>query len=209
LGKILQVHGVLTNEGPYAGWIPRSDWFFDEKSGGALYDLGSHLFSVLVYVLADRIAEIRAIGANTYQISGVHDQISGHFRTEKGVLGTFNIGWRAATASDSIEIIGSGGSLLVAADRVEERHGSSGYLERVKNHFASAFELISGRLSSLIRREGIDKAFLMEDEGFIRSVTDGQKAIVTGEEAQHVLAVLGAVKESIETGDKVGVKSYP
>ena len=209
LGKILQVHGVLTIAGPYAGWIPRSDWFFDEKGGGVLYDSGSHLFSILVCVLSDKITEICATGANTYRLPGVHDQISGYFRTEKGVLGTFNIGWRAATTSDSIEIIGSGGSLLVASDRVEERHGSSGYIERVKNHFAAAFELISGQLSSLTRREGIDKTFLMEDEGFIKAVIDGQKAIVTGEEALHVLAVLGAVKESIETGDKVGVKSYP
>ena len=208
LGEILQVHSSFTNEGPYNGWMPRSDWFFNEEGGGPLYDLGSHLFSTIVYVLSDKIKEICGTSASTYRLTGVPDQVSGYYKTEKGVLGTFNIGWRAATETEFIEIIGSAGCLIGDHYSIKESRGGFWPPEKIRNDSVAAFSMMRAQFERLIRKGRLEKFYLLEDKTFIEAVVNGEEPPVSGEDALHVLAVVEAVKKSLETGDRVVVKSY-
>lgn len=208
LGNILQIHGILVNAGPYAGWIPRSDWFFDEKSGGAVYDSGSHLFSIMTFILNDKITRVSAFSTGSYRLPGIYDEVVGSLQTERGTLGTFNIGWAAATELNSVEIIGSGGCLLVNSYGIEERHGNFGHLEKLTNYLPSAKRIVAEQLGRLGSRGQIDRTYFKEDEAFIKAIAGRGAPFVTGERAVHILAVLDAVKESIETRQETRVKSY-
>ncbi|MDY6895094.1 MAG: Gfo/Idh/MocA family oxidoreductase, partial [Thermotogota bacterium] len=95
LGKILQAHGILVNPGPYGGWIPSSDWFFKDRYG-VLFDSGPHLIDLMMHVLSEKITEVSAIGKSTMHGLDVFDNIAGFYNTERGVTGTFNIGWKIA-----------------------------------------------------------------------------------------------------------------
>jgi predicted dehydrogenase len=206
LGKILQVHGILSNAGPYASWTPRSDWFFDEKGGGVIFDTGSHLFSEFLHVLDDRIAEVSGISAATYGIAGMNDQLGGCFKTEKGILGTFNVGWRAANESDVVAIIGSAGSLVIDSIGVEKKLGKFGPYDRLSNSFRTLWKSIKLQLSYLYSSS--TNTISLEDEAFINAVLGKGAPLFRGEDAVHILAVLEAVKRSSETGTKMTVTSY-
>lgn len=136
LGTILQAHGILVNAGPYAGWIPSSDWFFNDKYG-VLYDSGPHLIDIMMHVLSDQITEVSARGISTMHRINVFDNIAGVFKTEKGAVGTFNLGWKTAAGYDSIQVHGTGGSVFANPLEVEVRHGSY-----------NALDLIAGRIKS-------------------------------------------------------------
>ena len=133
LGNVLQVHGVYLNTGPYASWIPSSDWFFNDKFG-VLHDLGPHLIDLIRFILSDTIAEISATGICTMESFNIYDNISGSFITENNVLGTFSIGWKEAVNFNSIEVHGTGGSVIVNPAEIQTRHWAYGDYERVIYH---------------------------------------------------------------------------
>ena len=203
LGRILQMHGVLVNPGPYASWIPSSDWFFRDKYA-VLYDSGSHLVDLIMYVLSDEIVEVSAAGTSTMNGLDVLDNIACVFKTEKGILGTFNAGWKIAANYSSIQVHGTGGSIFADPLEVEVRYGSYGSLERVVHHVTSARKIIGSQVKRIGERKRPSETYFKEDRAFIDAVLGKGKPLVSGKEALRVLEVLGAVKESLEK--KIGVK---
>jgi predicted dehydrogenase len=208
LGQIYQVHGVLANAGPYVSWIPRSDWFLRKGEGGVLYDTCSHLFSILVYALSDRIAEVSGAFSNTYKMPDTYDQVSGFFKTEKGIIGTYNAGWRAATESESVEIIGSAGTALVNPYGIEERFCSSGPIEKIVYNMKSSWKVLTDQLNKMAANEQIDEYCYKEDFEFLKAVQGEGRPAFNGEAAVHVLAVLEAINRSFDTGGVIEVQKF-
>ena len=205
LGTILQAHGILVNAGPYAGWIPSSDWFFKDKYG-VLYDSGPHLIDVMMHILSDQITEVSASGINTMHGLNVFDNIAGVFKTEKGAVGTFNVGWKIAGNYDSIQVHGTGGSVFANPLEVEVRQGSYGSLERVANHVKLAKKIIGAQMSRISGDKRPGETYFREDRAFIDAVRDGCDPLVSGEDGLRVLEVLEAVKTSLEKGESVKVE---
>jgi predicted dehydrogenase len=211
LGNVLQAHGILVNDGPYAGWIPSSDWFFKDKYG-VLYDSGPHLIDVIMHILSDKITEVSARGINTMYGLDVFDNIAGVFKTEKEVVGTFNVGWKIAGNYDSIQVHGTGGSLFVNPLEVEVRHGSYGPLERVADHIKSAKKIIGTLIGTQTSRKSGDKlpdeTYIREDRAFVDAVLNGDEPLVSGEDGLRVLEVLEAIEKSIDKAGVVKVKMH-
>jgi len=196
LGRIVQVQGTFLLRGPYIGYKPKSDWFFEERSGGALYDVGSHLFDVMIYVLSDKIAEVSARSLNVLNLRTT-DNIAGLFRTEGGSLGTFIIGWQAVRdyANPFIHIHGTGGSLSFDSNWFEEIHASYGPVEKVVAHLKCAGRTISTYARDYRRK--IDETYVVEDRAFVDSVRGKGRPFVLIDEAVHVLEVLEAIRDSV------------
>jgi len=211
LGNVLQAHGILVNDGPYAGWIPSSDWFFKDKYG-VLYDSGPHLIDIIMHILSDQITEVSARGISTMHGLNVFDNIAGVFKTEKGVVGTFNIGWKIAGNYDSIQVHGTGGSLLANPLEVEVRHGSYGALERVADHIKFGKRIIGAVIGTQTSRKSRDKlpdgTYFREDRTFVDAVLKGGEPLESGEDGLRVLEVLEGIKESIDKAEVVKVKIH-
>ena len=211
LGNVLQAHGILVNDGPYAGWIPSSDWFFKDKYG-VLYDSGPHLIDVMMHILSDKITEVSARGINTMYGLTVFDNIAGVFKTEKGVVGTFNVGWKIAVNYDSVQVHGTGGSLLANPLEVEVRHKGYGPLERVADHIKFGKKIIGALIGTQTGRKSGDKrpdeTYFREDRAFIDAVLNCDEPLVSGEDGLRVLEVLEAVKSSLEKGEFTKVKHH-
>ncbi len=207
LGNILQAHGILVNAGPYAGWIPSSDWFFNDKYG-VLYDSGPHLVDLMMYILSDRIVEVSARGTSTMHGITVFDNIAGVFKTENGVLGSFNIGWRMGVGYDSIQVHGTGGSVFANPLEVEVRHGEYGPLERVVDCFKSSKRIIGAQVSTPSGEKRPDETYLMEDRAFVDAVRGGGDPLVSGEGGLRVLEVLDGIRESLDGRKVVEVRRY-
>ena len=211
LGNVLQAHGILVNDGPYAGWIPSSDWFFKDKYG-VLYDSGPHLIDVMMHILSDQITEVSARGINTMYGLNVFDNIAGVFKTEKGMVGTFNVGWKIAGNYDSVQVHGTGGSLFANPLEVEVRHKGYGPLERVADHIKLTKKIIGALVGTQTSRKGSDKlpdeTYFREDRAFVDAALKGGEPLVSGEEGLRVLEVLEAIKESVDGGKVVKVKMH-
>ena len=205
-GKILQINGTLVNAGPYAGWAARSDWFLTMRSGGVIYDSGSHLLSIINNLLPDRIVEVSANSCTTYHLTDVSDQVAGQFRTEGGILGTFNIGWRSAADTCCIKVIGTAGSLTVDNYGIELKYGSYGPLERIASSLRAIPHIII-RTLKLIMRNKIDRSYYLQIEEFVNSINyrESQPLFKIGE-AVNILAILNAIEESIATGNSVRIR---
>lgn len=204
LGSILQINGIIVNAGPYAGWIPHSDWFFKDKYG-VLYDSGPHLIDLIMYILSDDITEISAKGINTMHSLNVYDNIACTFKTKKGILGTLNIGWKVASNYKSVQIHGTGASLFINPSELEFRYKTYGPLERISDHVKFTNEIISTNIKNLINSTATANTFYKEDRKFIDAISTGSKPKATGEDGIRVLEVLEAIKKSIEHEKNINV----
>lgn len=206
LGKIVQMHGILLGARPYLGWIPSSKWLFNEKDCGVLLDIGCHLLDLITYILSDKIAEISATPMRT-TYSKVVDSIAGIFRTKNGALGTINIGWLAFD-HDSVQIHGTGGSLLVSPFELTEIYGSTDLLDRFLNHIESAKRIGGMGIRTMESRKTPAETYFKEDRAFLEAISGNGNPSVSGEEAVHVLAVLEAIRESIKSKKWVKVNRH-
>ena len=204
LGTVLQAHGILVNAGPYAGWIPSSEWFFNDKYG-VLYDSGPHLIDIMMHILSDQITEVSARGISTMHGLNVFDNIAGVFKTEKEVVGTFNVGWKTAAGYDFIQVHGTGGSVFANPLEVEVRHGGYGPLERVADHVKSTKKIIGAQVGGMSGDKRPNETYFREDRAFIDAVLSGDDPLVSGEEGLRVLEMLEAIKKSIDKGSVIKV----
>lgn len=207
LGTILQAHGILVNAGPYAGWIPSSDWFFNDKYG-VLYDSGPHLMDLMMHILSDRITEVSVKGISTMHGLEVFDNIAGVFKSEKGVVGTFNVGWKMAANYDSIQVHGTGGSVFADPLEVEVRQGCYGPLERVADHIKLAKKIIGAQVERMSGDKRPDETYFREDRGFIDAVSNDGNPLVSGEDGLRVLEVLEGIKETLKSEKSVKVRKH-
>ena len=197
LGNVLQVHGVYQNAGPYASWIPSSDWFFNDKFG-VLYDSGPHLIDLFRFILSDTIVELSASGISTMGSFDIYDNISGNFITGNNALGTFSLGWKEAVNFNSIEVHGTGGSVIVNSQGVQEQYSSYSDYERLVHYGDSIRDIIRIQLNQVSGRTRPTDTYVEEDRAFIDTIKGHTTSIVSGEEGLRVLEILEAIKTSIE-----------
>lgn len=207
LGNILQAHGILVNAGPYAAWIPSSDWFFNDKYG-VLYDSCPHLIDIIMHILSDQITEVSARGISTLYGLNVFDNIVSVFKTEKRVVGTFNVGWKTAAAYDAFQVHGTGGSVFANPLEVEVRYGSYGPLDSVVDHIKSIKKIMGSQVGRMSADKRPNEIYFREDMAFIDAVLNSGNPLASGEEGLRVLEVLEAIKESVDEGGVVYVKMH-
>ncbi len=114
IGDIFAFKGSLTHRGPEA-WSPKANWFFDKKKsgGGALMDLGPHVFGSLEFLLGESMI---ISGAAAAQIGGVKTSTpeihcSCLLRSKSGAVGTVNVGWGDSGYHNRYYFFGTKGTL--------------------------------------------------------------------------------------------------
>jgi predicted dehydrogenase len=122
IGDIFAAKSTLTHRGPQA-WSPKADWFFDSRKsgGGALMDLGPHVFDSLSYLLDDQavmVGSVAATGRDVKLASGMtatRNEIhcSCLLRFKKGTIATITVGWADARYHNRFYFYGSKGILAL------------------------------------------------------------------------------------------------
>ncbi len=214
LGKVVQVHGILVNPGPF-GWSPNSAWFFDERSGGVLYDSGCHIVHLIHYILDDRITEVSADSTSTTGLD-IPDNIVCTFRTDKGTVGTINVGWNAGVLYNAVQVHGTAGSLLSSPHSVEKIFPGEDSLDKTLKYLRAIKDALGKDVmmgmtrgdtsdEKMTKKARVDVTYLKEDRLFIDSVINSTKPPVTGEDALRVLEVLEGIKQASKSRKIVGV----
>lgn len=114
IGDIFAFKGSLTHRGPQA-WNPKAKWFFNksEAGGGALMDLGPHVFDTLSFLLNDQSRVVGAVAAWPKGVSGGREEIhcSCLLRFKQGAVGSVTVGWADTAYQNRYYFFGTKGTL--------------------------------------------------------------------------------------------------
>ncbi len=205
-GNIIQAHATLMTAGPYVDWIASSDWFFDEKGGGVLYDLVPHLIDLWNYVLEERTVEVGARATSSRKSLDIPDNVTCTLKTANGVIGTVSVGWGAGASTESITIHGSGGSFIACPLGFSQFYGKVNPLDGGSGIVALLKKLILSRSANVNPFKGVDETYVRQDRAFVDSIVNGMRPSASGEDALRVLEVVEAMKLSLEEGRSVRIE---
>lgn len=203
LGKILQVQASAVYSGPYRGWDPKSDWHFDPRSGGPLYDWGSHLLDLLVYITKVDIEVVSAMAQKSLPGLPLQDNIVAAFQARKEIVGTLNLAWGTRGNLLMLQIHGSAGSLIVSDDYYEHRMPTGGGLNKLGVLLGNSREILVNKAGAIIRRKPSEVLYLKAAQCFIEAIRGQDQVQAAKWDAVHVHHVLGAIAASVEQGRPV------
>jgi UDP-N-acetylglucosamine 3-dehydrogenase len=204
LGKILQVQASAVFSGPYRGWDPKSEWSFDPRSGGPLYDWGSHLLDLLLYLTKLDIETVFAMAQKSLPGLPLMDNIVAAFQARKCIVGTLNIAWGARGNLLMFQIHGSAGSLIVSDDYFEHRTPEGGGLNKLGILLSNAREILKQKTGAVIHRTSGEGLYDKATQCFMEAIRDRIKLQSAAWDAVQVHHVLAAIATSIERGKPVG-----
>lgn len=208
LGKILQVQASAVYSGPYRGWDPKSDWHLDPRSGGPLYDWGSHLLDLLFYLAHLEIEEIFAADEKTLPGLPIKDNIAAAFRATGGIVGTLNLAWGTRGNVLMLQIHGSSGSLLVSDDYFEHRTPTGGGLNKLGTLLGNSREILAQKAGAVLHRKSLDTLYLKAAQCFIKAIQGKDQMNTAIWDAVHVHQVLAAIAASAEQDShKISIKT--
>jgi len=183
IGEILAFRGHLTHRGPQA-WSPKADWFFDraKSGGGALMDLGPHVFDTLAFLLGEPVLMAGAVSAggkggagngSTAPKTEIH--CSCLLRTKTGAVGSTTVGWADTSYHNRYYFYGSKGTLsinLVKGDPITMELRSQ-----------------EGRLNPDLDKDSFSPTLY---EHFIDCIRHGKTPWVSGEEGLKTVELIEA-----------------
>jgi len=154
IGDVLAFKSTLTHRGPQA-WSPTAKWFFDKSQagGGALMDLGPHVFDLLCFFLKGKPRIIGAAAVQPKNGEGGKGEIhcSCLLGFQGGAVGTVTAGWADTSYQNHIYFFGSKGTLYLDLAKGEpitlELHHKPGktFFPRLRRgHFPSIYEHFLG-----------------------------------------------------------------
>ena len=116
IGDIFAFKCSLTHLGPQA-WSPKAKWFFNKKEtgGGALMDLGPHVFDSLRFLLNDDALLAGAVAAQGAGTSSKQGEIHCNclLKFKKGAVGSVTVGWADTVYQNRFYFYGTKGSLYL------------------------------------------------------------------------------------------------
>lgn len=122
IGDVFAFRGALTHRGPQA-WSPNANWFFNKRKsgGGALMDLGPHVFDTLGFLLKEPLRMAGAVAAEGKGRSFLKGMpplkaeihCSSLLRTKSGAVGTVNVGWADTDYHNRYYFYGTRGTLSI------------------------------------------------------------------------------------------------
>lgn len=200
LGKILQIQASAVFSGPYRGWDPKSDWHFNPRSGGPLYDWGSHILDLLVYITNLNIEIITATAQKSLPGLPLLDSIAAAFQAKNNIVGSLNFAWGCRGNLFMLQIHGTAGSLMVSDDYYEHRTPTGGGLNKIGVLAGNAYEIFSQKAGAVIRRKTSDTLYTKTARYFIDAIRGKQPIHSNMWDAVHVHQALEAIASSIELG---------
>jgi len=200
LGKILQVQASAVYSGPYRGWDPKSDWHLDPRSGGPLYDWGSHLLDLLAYIAELDIEKVSAMAQRSLPGFPLLDNIVAVFQARRDIVGTINLAWGTRGNLLMLQIHGSAGSLLVSDDFYEHRKPIGGRLNKLGTLLGNAKEILTLKVGEVIRRKPRQGLYIQAAQCFVDAIRGRIPLQQAKWDAVHVHHVLSAIASSVELG---------
>lgn len=206
LGKILQIQASAVFSGPYRGWDPKSNWHLDPHSGGPLYDWGSHLLDLLIFVSNLDVQFLTAMAEKTLPGMPLMDSVVASFRAHQDIIGTLNLAWGTRGNLLMLQIHGTSGSLLASDDYFEHRTPTGGGLNKLGTLLSNANEILTHKAGAVFHRKSGDVLYIKAAQTFVGAIRGDVSLQSAKWDAVHVHQVLAAIAASLEQGGAVEIR---
>ncbi len=186
LGQIYYLYGNRQNLG-----IVRPD-------ENALWSLGPHDISVLLWLVGERPVEVAARG-ESYLQPGVEDVVFGSIRFPSGILGHLHLSWLDPHKMRKMTVIGAE-KMVVFDDMETERKVTlydKGPIPRTET-YGEYIQVRSGDIY-IPKIPGVEPLRVVCDE-FVRCIADGTRPLADGRAGATVVEVLEAMTTSLNQG---------
>jgi predicted dehydrogenase len=112
VGRVVAIEGVLQHAGPDQ-WAQDTGTFMDRKlsGGGALLDLGVHLFDLLPWLVGDQISSVAFCALD--QDGDVEWAGQADLLLRSGARGRVQVSWRAPASHFEVRVTGTDGELVI------------------------------------------------------------------------------------------------
>ena len=185
LGQVFYLYGNRQNLG-----IVRAD-------ENALWSLGPHDISVMLWLVGERPVEVSASG-ESYLQAGVEDVVFGRIRFPSGVLGHLHLSWLDPHKMRKMTVIGRD-KMVVFDDMETERKVTlydKGPVPRTET-YGEYIQVRSGDIR-IPKIPGVEPLKVVCEE-FVRSVASGTAPLADGHAGTVVVEVLEAMTESLRS----------
>ena len=176
----------------------RSGWFVDpaRSGGGTLLDEGIHAADFLRWMFGEPQSALATLSSDTFKLP-VEDTAAAIFRYETGLIAEVATGWGFAAADMSIEIYGTGGTILLGGVDIASRHNrESEFLRVFRRNDAGGEWTASATVPHF--KTGIFHEHVAW--AFIKAIRDGDPMPVTLEDGRRAFAMIDAAYRSARSG---------
>ncbi len=191
-------------------WDASNLWYgWQEKSGGAMLDFGSHDVDWLRWIGGD----VKTVCGKTFRVrETMHADEHGSaiFMFKKGGVATVEDSWCSHLGDSSVGIIGTKGTMIIGSDgKVRRRIGYVGQEEILDTEAAMAIDP-KGNLGKRDESGAIQKVVTPDEliqEHFFRCIEQDIEPLTPAAEGRKTLMTILALWKSSKTGKAVEVDS--
>ena len=168
----------------------------------ALWSLGAHDVSVLLWLAGEEPYECRAVG-ESYMREGIEDVVFCYLRFPSGLAAHLHLSWLDPHKERRFTVVGS--RKMATFDDMELERKVNIYDKGFDEDFTSYGEYIarSGEIRS--PRVSNEEPLRAECEHFVRCIADGTEPRSGGESGLRVVRVLDALQRSLEESRRAAV----
>jgi UDP-N-acetylglucosamine 3-dehydrogenase len=202
IGKPYFVRAQFASSGPYGAPGIASQFYFDpKKGGGVLFDAGSHLVDLLLWMFGDITKVNACISTYNDEINQADDVASVSLKFENGVVGEIFASWvsiqnwHLMTDYNNLQILGRDGRIY------SDLWGPYLHYYNEKSlvcKLKGMIKLTPNELDPRIPFAAKNYAYNKEIESFVDCILDDKIPLVTGEDGRRALKVLLAAYKSAE-----------
>ncbi len=198
LGKLLQIQATMARPGPYTGWDPKSDWYYDAENCGVLYDQGSHAIDLIRFICGLDVMDPAPTATTSLPGLDVPDSIAATFRTTGVAVGTLNLTWGACANLDMVVVHGTAGTVIASWNYFEHMQSIGGGVAKMATYAANAATIVRRVTRSLLRRPDRTDPYQLIAQDFIAAVRSGGPAPITAWDGVRTLEALNAAAVALK-----------
>ncbi len=197
LGKVLQIQATMARPGPYTGWDPKSDWYYDTENCGVLYDQGSHAVDLIRFICGLDVIDLAPTATISLPGLDVPDSIAATFRTTGVAVGTLNLTWGACANLDMVTVHGTAGTVIASWNYFEHLKSIGGGVAKMATYADNAATIVRRVSRSILHRPDLTDPYQLIAQDFITAVRNGQPAAITAWDGVRTLDALNSAAAAL------------
>jgi predicted dehydrogenase len=199
IGRIVSMHATKYDLIPMT-WS-HSSWFY--YKWGLLEDIGYHMIDVINFLCNSELEDVKVIARDYTNNMGCLNHILSMILFRSKTSAFLDLSWVSGCVESSLKVQGTAGMLNIDVrnDHIQEIHGYLTPLEDLKSHIKKSFKT----MKTAIDKTYFKGALLYHKqiiEEFISSIIDGREPPIPGEEGRKAVAVIDAIKHSLDNKEK-------
>lgn len=203
IGKIISIYGQ-GHVFPPAQWSS-STWFYEKY--GLLYDFGSHLIDMALWLNPSKVKGVYASGGNLEGEFDIIDHAQIMLQFDDNSLATLDLSWMTGMMDIYVNIQGTGGSLKldVRNSNLQELHGYWTPIDDIISTSKKIIKVTGGVLTGnyFLGATQFHEIIIKE---FIESIKRNSNVPVSGKEGKNVVEVIEASIKSLERNTYINLE---